>query len=64
MYKVYIHAGQELAKLNVPAGGDQLTRVRLDGTKALRLGAHTATRNAGLSVPSYCRIISYTSGFP
>ena len=41
MYKVYIHVGQELEKLKVPVGGDQLTRVRLDGAKALILGAHT-----------------------
>ncbi|KAL4220323.1 hypothetical protein ACF0H5_020730 [Mactra antiquata] len=33
--------GQELDQLRVPVGGDQLTRVRLQGAKSLRAGAHT-----------------------
>ena len=32
---------QELDSLTIPVGGDQLTRVRLQGAKALRSGAHT-----------------------
>ena len=31
----------ELEKLQVPVGGDQLTRVRFQGAKALRDGCHT-----------------------
>ena len=31
-----------MENLNVPVGGDQLTRVRLQGAKALRLGAFTS----------------------
>ncbi|XP_048249938.1 uncharacterized protein LOC124128741 isoform X2 [Haliotis rufescens] len=33
--------GSELEHLQVPVGGDQLTRVRLQGAKALREGCHT-----------------------
>jgi len=33
--------GDDFDKLLIPVGGDQLTRVRLDGAKTLRLGAHT-----------------------
>ncbi|XP_014673544.1 PREDICTED: uncharacterized protein LOC106813828 [Priapulus caudatus] len=33
--------GDELEALRVPVGGDQLTRVRLQGAKALRAGTHT-----------------------
>ncbi|XP_067664403.1 uncharacterized protein [Haliotis asinina] len=33
--------GSELETLQVPVGGDQLTRVRLQGAKALREGTHT-----------------------
>lgn len=31
----------ELERLQVPVGGDQLTRVRFEGAKALRDGCHT-----------------------
>lgn len=31
----------DFKKVMIPVGGDQLTRVRLDGAKNLRLGAHT-----------------------
>ncbi|XP_076090697.1 uncharacterized protein LOC143062794 [Mytilus galloprovincialis] len=34
--------GGDLDKLQVPVGGDQLTRVRLQGAKSLRAGAFTA----------------------
>lgn len=34
----------ELDKLQVPVGGDQLTRVRLEGTKSVRKGAYTAVK--------------------
>lgn len=37
--------GGELDKLQVPMGGDQLTRVRLESEKALRKGAHTANKD-------------------
>ncbi|XP_062598648.1 uncharacterized protein LOC134260084 [Saccostrea cucullata] len=42
--RIYAKAGRggELDKLQVPVGGDQLTRVRLEGAKALRRGTHTA----------------------
>ncbi|XP_062608458.1 uncharacterized protein LOC134270281 [Saccostrea cucullata] len=42
--RIYAKAGRggELDKLQVPVGGDQLTRVRLEGAKALRKGTHTA----------------------
>ena len=35
-------AGDDFSGLAIPVGGDQLTRVRLDGAKNLRIGAHTA----------------------
>ncbi|XP_052216225.1 uncharacterized protein LOC127868952 [Dreissena polymorpha] len=35
--------GAELSALRVPVGGDQLTRVRLEGAKSLRAGAHTTS---------------------
>ncbi|KAL4230439.1 hypothetical protein ACF0H5_010821 [Mactra antiquata] len=35
------HICDDFEKLQIPIGGDQLTRVRLDGAKTLRLGAHT-----------------------
>lgn len=37
--------GGELDKLQVPVGDDQLTRLRLEGEKALRKGAHTANKD-------------------
>jgi hypothetical protein len=33
--------GADLDDLRIPVGGDQLTRVRLQGAKALRQGSHT-----------------------
>ncbi|XP_013409173.1 uncharacterized protein LOC106172813 [Lingula anatina] len=37
------HRGSELSKVQVPVGGDQLTRVRLEGAKNLKAGALTKT---------------------
>ncbi|OWF53878.1 hypothetical protein KP79_PYT00398 [Mizuhopecten yessoensis] len=37
-----IGRGNELESLRVPIGGDQLTRVRFDGARCLKMGAHTA----------------------
>lgn len=34
----------ELDKLQVPVGGDQLTRVRLEGTKSVRKGGYNAVK--------------------
>ncbi|XP_061179502.1 uncharacterized protein LOC133188137 [Saccostrea echinata] len=34
--------GDEVDKLKIPVGGDQLTRVRFDVAKSLRMGTHTA----------------------
>lgn len=34
--------GDDLDKLRAPVSGDQLTRIRLEGAKALRKGAHTS----------------------
>lgn len=44
--RIYAKAGRggELDKLQVPVGSDQLTRVRPEGAKALRKGAHTAVK--------------------
>ena len=38
----FVSKGGELQTLQVPVGGDQLTRVRLQGAKALRAGSLTA----------------------
>ncbi|WAR03079.1 hypothetical protein MAR_009637, partial [Mya arenaria] len=34
-------SGDDFERLQIPVDGDQLTQVRLDGTKTLTLGAHT-----------------------
>lgn len=39
----YYLIGDDFDQLQIPVGGDQLTRVRLDGAKTLRMGAHTRT---------------------
>ena len=40
-YALNVLLGCKLEKLKVPVGGDQLTKVRLQGAKALRAGALT-----------------------
>lgn len=42
VFVIFRFAGDEFDKLRVPVGGDQLTRVRLDGAKCLRLGSPSA----------------------
>lgn len=41
----------ELTHLRLPVGGDQLTRVRLQGAKSLRAGCHTAAERLEILYP-------------
>lgn len=46
IFKTFVNfMGGELDKLQVPMGGDQLTRVRLEWEKTLRKGAQTANKD-------------------
>ena len=40
----FLSTASDLDHLSVPFGGDQLTRVRLQGAKSLRAGAHSANQ--------------------
>lgn len=55
--------GAELTNLRVPVGGDQLTRVRLQGAKFLRAGCHTATERLEILYPVVVKLFHTVMDF-
>lgn len=59
----YLLKGADLDSLLVPVGGDQLTRVRLQSSRTLRAGAHTAHERLEHVQPVICEMFHTLQDF-